>query len=85
MATYMAKKTKLNRNWVTQMMSHWVCCLVVASILRGKQTDLQFPHVDTGDFVVIVIVDIALTGKSKPTRSTTVTLTPRWFEANHCW
>ncbi|MCA9522214.1 MAG: 50S ribosomal protein L13 [Myxococcales bacterium] len=42
---------------------------VVASVLRGKNKPTYTPHVDTGDFVVVVNVDkIELTGQKWTTK-----------------
>ena len=65
--TYMAKKNEVERNWVLVDATDVPLgrlSAVVASILRGKNKPTYTPHVDTGDFVVIVNADKgALTGK----------------------
>ena len=65
--TYMAKKNEVERNWVLVDATDVPLgrlSAVVASILRGKNKPTYTPHVDTGDFVVIVNADkVALTGK----------------------
>jgi len=63
----MAKKNEVERNWVLVDATDVPLgrlSAVVASILRGKNKPTYTPHVDTGDFVVIVNADkVALTGK----------------------
>jgi large subunit ribosomal protein L13 len=67
MATYMAKKGEIQRKWhlidangktLGRLASR------VATLLRGKHKPTFTPHVDTGDFVVVVNAGkVALTGK----------------------
>lgn len=67
MATYMAKKREIQRKWhlidangktLGRLASR------VATLLRGKHKPTFTPHVDTGDFVVVVNAGkVALTGK----------------------
>lgn len=64
--TYMAKKNEVERKWVildaTDIPLGRVSS-VAASILRGKNKPSYTPHVDTGDFVIIINADkVALTG-----------------------
>ena len=65
--TYMAKKNEVERNWVLVDATDVPLgrlSAVVASILRGKNKPTFTPHVDTGDFVVVINADkVALTGK----------------------
>lgn len=67
MKTYMAKGETLERKWHVVDASGMVLGRLasqVASILRGKNKPIYTPHVDTGDFVIIVNADkIVLTGK----------------------
>jgi large subunit ribosomal protein L13 len=52
--TYSAKPGEVQRNW-------WV--VDAANVLRGKNKPQYTPHVDTGDFVVVVNAEkIAVTG-----------------------
>ncbi|MGO4937904.1 50S ribosomal protein L13 [Fundicoccus sp. Sow4_H7] len=64
--TYMAKKNEVERNWVlidATDVPLGRLSTVVASILRGKNKPTYTPHVDTGDFVVVINADkVALTG-----------------------
>ena len=65
--TYSPKAGEIQRNWVIidatdvvlgRLASH------VAAILRGKNKPTFAPHIDTGDFVIIVNADkVALTGQ----------------------
>ena len=64
--TYMAKKNEVERNWVILDATDIPLgrlSTVVASILRGKNKPTYTPHIDTGDFVIVINADkIALTG-----------------------
>ncbi|PMB84057.1 50S ribosomal protein L13 [Dolosicoccus paucivorans] len=65
--TYMAKKNEVERNWVVVDATDIPLgrlSTVVASILRGKNKPTYTPHVDTGDFVIVINADkVHLTGK----------------------
>ena len=67
MQTYMANPDKIERKWY--VVDADGCTLGrlasgVASVLRGKNTPQFTPHVDTGDYVIIVNADkIKVTGK----------------------
>ena len=66
MKTPMAKKGEVERNWVLIDANGEVLGRLaskVAVILRGKNKPIFTPHVDTGDFVVIVNAEkVKLTG-----------------------
>ena len=68
MQTYMANPDKIERTWY--VVDADVCTLGrlasgVASVLRGKNKPQFTPHVDTGDYVIIVNADkIKVTGKN---------------------
>lgn len=66
MKTYMAKKEEVQRKWYVIDASDKVLGRLasqVASILRGKNKPTFTPHVDTGDYVVIVNAEkVVLTG-----------------------
>ena len=48
--------------WIGKIPAHW-------NILRGKNKPQFTPHVDTGDYVIIVNADkIKVTGKKSPRR-----------------
>ena len=67
MQTYMANPAKIERKWY--VVDADGCTLGrlasgVASVLRGKNKPQFTPHVDTGDYVIIVNADkIKVTGK----------------------
>ena len=65
--TYMAKPTEVQRRWFVVDAREKVLGRLasdIAVILMGKHRPTYTPHVDTGDFVVVVNVEkIALTGK----------------------
>jgi large subunit ribosomal protein L13 len=67
MKTYSAKPVDVERTW-------WVIdaegltlgrlATVVANLLRGKHKPIYTPHIDTGDFVIIINAEkIVVTGK----------------------
>jgi len=65
--TFSAKKEEIVKDWyVTDADGKILGRLasVIASRLRGKHKPIYTPHVDTGDFVIVVNAEkIALTGK----------------------
>lgn len=67
MKSYMAKTNEIERKWYVIDAEGKVLgrlATEVATILRGKNKPIYTPHVDTGDFVIIVNADkIKLTGK----------------------
>ena len=67
MQTYMAKEADVARTWhVVDAEGQTLGRLatVVATLLRGKNKPTYTPHVDTGDFVVVINADkIVVTGK----------------------
>lgn len=67
MKSYMASPSTINREWyVVDATGHTLGRLAseVASILRGKNKPTFTPHIDTGDYVIIVNADkIKVTGK----------------------
>jgi large subunit ribosomal protein L13 len=66
-STYSPKPGEITRNWHVIDAENIVLgrlAVTVANLLRGKNKPQFAPHIDTGDFVVIVNADkIALTGK----------------------
>ncbi len=66
MKTYMAKPAEIDRKWyVIDAEGQTLGRLAseVASILRGKHKAIYTPHVDTGDFVIVINAGkIQLTG-----------------------
>lgn len=67
MKTYMAKATDIERKWFVVDATNVPLGRVasqVADILTGKNKTLYTPHVDCGDFVIVINSDkVALTGK----------------------
>src|SRR5512143_2983561 len=67
MTTPMAKKGKVEQKWhLVDANGKTLGRLAtrVAMLLRGKHTPIYTPHVDTGDFVIVVNAEkITLTGK----------------------
>lgn len=67
MKSYMASPSTIERKWyVVDAAGHTLGRLAseVASVLRGKNKPIYTPHIDTGDYVIIVNADkIKVTGK----------------------
>ena len=67
MQTYMANPDKIERKWYVVDASEYTLGRLaseVAKVLRGKNKPQFTPHVDTGDYVIIVNADkIKVTGK----------------------
>jgi len=67
MSTYMAKTSEVDRQWyVVDATDKTLGRLAtrIAEVLRGKNKPTYTPHVDTGDFVVVINAEkIHLTGK----------------------
>ncbi len=67
MKSYMAKPNEIDRKWYVIDAEGKVLgrlATEVATILSGKNKPIYTPHVDTGDFVIIINADkIKLTGK----------------------
>ncbi|AQP53831.1 50S ribosomal protein L13 [Vagococcus penaei] len=65
--TYMAKAGEVERKWYVvdaTDISLGRLSAVVASILRGKNKPTFTPHVDTGDYVIVINADqVKLTGQ----------------------
>ncbi|OHB56188.1 MAG: 50S ribosomal protein L13 [Planctomycetes bacterium GWF2_50_10] len=72
MKTTLAKKSELNQKWLLIDADNAVLgrlASFVAPILMGKTKPTYTPHVDTGDFVVVVNADkIRMTGKKEQTK-----------------
>jgi len=73
MKTYLAKKETVQRQWRVIDAEGQVLgrlAVKVANALRGRDKPGYTPHVDTGDFVVVVNADkIVLTGKKREQKS----------------
>ena len=67
MKTFMAKAQEVDRKWYVVDVEGKVlgrAASEIAKILRGKNKPIYTPHVDTGDFVIVLNADkIVLTGK----------------------
>ncbi|HPD18537.1 MAG: 50S ribosomal protein L13 [Candidatus Goldbacteria bacterium] len=67
MSTFMAKKEELQKKWYLVDAKDKVLgrlCTKIAGVLRGKNKPIFTPHVDTGDYVVVINADkVRLTGK----------------------
>ena len=67
MKTYMASPDKIERKWyVVDATGYTLGRLAseVAKVLRGKNKAVFTPHIDTGDYVIVVNADkIKVTGK----------------------
>jgi len=67
MKSYMAKANEIERKWYIIDAENKVLgrlATEIATILRGKNKPIYTPHVDTGDFVIVINADkIKLTGK----------------------
>lgn len=67
MKTYMPKTESVERKWYIVDATNMVLGRLasqVAAILSGKNKPIYAPHVDTGDFVIVINTDkIVLTGK----------------------
>ena len=67
MKTYMANPDKIERKWYVvdadgQTLGR--LCSEVAKVLRGKNKPVYTPHIDTGDYVIIINAEkVAVTGK----------------------
>lgn len=70
MKTYMAKKGELATKWhVVDATDKIVGRLAtkIATILQGKHRPEYTPHVDTGDFVIVINAEkVRITGNNKP-------------------
>ena len=69
MKSFMASPSTIERKWyVVDATGHTLGRLSseIASILRGKNKPTLTPHIDTGDYVIVVNADkIKVTGKKK--------------------
>ena len=67
MKTFMPKAADITRKWYVvdaEGLALGRVASQVANILRGKNKPIYTPHVDTGDFVIIINADkVILTGK----------------------
>ena len=67
MKTYMANPDKIERKWYVvdaEGQTLGRLCSGIANVLRGKNKADYTPHVDTGDYVIVINADkIKVTGK----------------------
>ena len=67
MSTFMAKPSEVERKWYVIDASGKTLgrlAVQIADLLRGKNKPTYTPHVDSGDFVIVINADkIVLTGK----------------------
>src|ERR1700740_937754 len=73
MRTFSAKASDIERKWYIVDANNQPLGRVavkVANLLRGKQKRIFTPHVDTGDFVIVINADkVRLTGKKEESKS----------------
>src|SRR5207237_8255925 len=73
MKTFSAKASEVPRKWWVidakdQVLGH--VAVKAANLLRGKEKTVFTPHVDTGDFVVVINADkVRVTGKKEDQKS----------------
>ena len=69
MKTYSPKPSEIERNWLVvdaEGISLGRLCSVVARLLTGKHKPTYAPHIDVGDFVVVVNAEkTVLTGRKE--------------------
>lgn len=67
MSTFMAKSSEINKKWYivdAEGKPLGRLATEVARLLRGKHKPIFTPHVDTGDFVIVINAEkVVLTGK----------------------
>ena len=72
MRTYSPKPADIQRQWHVIDATDVVLgrlAVQTATLLRGKHKTMYAPHVDTGDFVIIINADkVALTGTKRETK-----------------
>jgi large subunit ribosomal protein L13 len=67
MKTFMASPSTIERKWYVVDASQYTLGRLssqVASVLRGKNKAIFTPHIDTGDYVIVINADkVKITGK----------------------
>ncbi len=67
MKTFMASPSTIERKWYVVDASQYTLGRLasgVASVLRGKNKPTYTPHIDTGDYVIVINADkVQITGK----------------------
>jgi large subunit ribosomal protein L13 len=73
MSTFMAKKSELPQRWYVIDATEQVVgrlAVQIATILRGKHRPEYTPHLDTGEFVIVINAEkVRLTGKKWDTKT----------------
>jgi large subunit ribosomal protein L13 len=73
MSTFMARPETINRRWLVIDATDQVVgrlAVQVANILRGKHRPEYTPHIDSGEFVIIVNAEkVRFTGKKMQTKT----------------
>src|SRR5436305_12310157 len=73
MSTFMAKKETVKRQWYVIDATDQVVgrlAVTLANIIRGKHRPDYTPHVDTGDFVVVINAEkVRFTGRKLETKT----------------
>src|SRR5438105_15786560 len=73
MSTFMAKKETVKRQWFVIDATDQVVgrlAVTIANIIRGKHRPDYTPHVDTGDFVIVINAEkVRFTGKKLDTET----------------
>ena len=73
MKTFSAKASEISRKWYVIDAKDQVLgrvAVTAANLLRGKGKAILTPHVDTGDFVVVINADkVRVTGKKEEQKS----------------
>lgn len=73
MSTFMAKNETINRRWFVIDAADQVVgrlAVQIANVLRGKHRPEYTPHIDSGEFVVVINADkIRFTGKKLDTQT----------------
>ena len=87
MKSYLAKPNEVQRKWYVVDVAEMPlgrAASQIASILRGKNKPQFTPHVDTGDYVIVVNADkVVLTGKKiRPKNVKTSLIISRWIKRN---
>jgi large subunit ribosomal protein L13 len=73
MSTYMAKPDQVSRRWLVIDAADQVVgrlAVQIANILRGKHRPEYTPHIDTGEFVIVINAEkVRFTGKKLQTKT----------------
>ena len=87
MKTFVAKPHEVERKWyVIDAEGKTLGRLAseAASILRGKKKPIFTPHVDTGDYVIIINADkVEVTGKKRESKFTNIIQVIPAVSGNH--